>query len=432
MNAKTIFPALLVVAVLTCPASATQSVEIVDLEAAGKEKTPPLEKDKLPPDKKFPEKKPLDTSLFNQDAFMGNQFPTGFNPQMMGDFGILFVRQTFTIVGVQTRTTTTSIIQGFMGSPPKPNPPIVTVLTTTIPVTQTRTLLVPFASSAAAFKVAENESPRPTDRVFGIYNYFGGIHGVNNGASVTSASSTPSTTTDKLTQDVTTVKTDSLSVFPSPSVSARLHRELFGFEKTFLDGRASVEFRLPFLQANSNLEGFGGQHLGDLTIVTKYAFLLDNETGNIASGGFAITTPTGPSVPTFDGALHSTLLQPWFGYIRNFDAFYIQGFHSIVVPTDPRDVTMLFTDIGVNYWLYRGAPNQFLNSIVPLAEVHVTTPLNHRNTDGPIFVPDQVVFTGGVHFGLGRNTTLSFGVATPVTGPRPFNVEAFGQLNWRY
>ena len=68
-----------------------------------------------------------------------------------------------------------------------------------------------------------------------------------------------------------------------------------------------------------------------------------------------------------------------------------------------------------------------------MLETHVTTPLNHReDLVGPLFVPDLVVITGGVHFGLGRHSTLSFGVATPVSGPRLFNVEAFAQFNRRF
>lgn len=125
-------------------------------------------------------------------------------------------------------------------------------------------------------------------------------------------------------------------------------------------------------------------------------------------------------------------MQPWFGYIWNADRFFVQAFHSVVAPTDPRDVTLLFNDIGLNYWLYRGDPNRPLSFIVPMAEIHVTTPLNHRDPSSTVYVPDIVDLTAGVHFGIFRNTTLSLGVATPVTGPRVFNVEGFVQLNWRY
>jgi hypothetical protein len=67
-----------------------------------------------------------------------------------------------------------------------------------------------------------------------------------------------------------------------------------------------------------------------------------------------------------------------------------------------------------------------------MVEAHLTTPLNHRNGEGVIFVPDALVITTGVNFGLMRNANLALGVATPVTGPRIFNIETFMQLNWRF
>jgi hypothetical protein len=187
------------------------------------------------------------------------------------------------------------------------------------------------------------------------------------------------------------------------------------------------------VQMTGNFQGIGAQNFGDLTIIGKYAFLLDNTTGNVVSGGLALTAPTGPGISTLDGNLHSTLFQPWFGYILNRDRFFVNAFHSVVAPTDPRDVTLLFNDVGINYWLYRAAaPNRTLNYIVPLLEAHLTTPLNHRNQDALIFVPDALILTSGVNIGLMRNANLSLGVATPITGPRIFNIETFMQLNWRF
>ena len=105
---------------------------------------------------------------------------------------------------------------------------------------------------------------------------------------------------------------------------------------------------------------------------------------------------------------------------------------SVVVPTDARDVTLLFNDVGLNYWLYRNPSLRYVDFIVPSFEVHVTTPLNHRSANDLLDVPDLVVLTGGVHVGLFRNGTLSLGIAVPVTGPQPFHIEAFTQLNWRF
>jgi hypothetical protein len=59
----------------------------------------------------------------------------------------------------------------------------------------------------------------------------------------------------------------------------------------------------------------------------------------------------------------------------------------------------------------------------------VTTPLETFGPGSPIFVPDIVVLTGGVHFGCFSRSTLTLGVATPLTGPRPFDVEAIVQFN---
>jgi hypothetical protein len=43
-----------------------------------------------------------------------------------------------------------------------------------------------------------------------------------------------------------------------------------------------------------------------------------------------------------------------------------------------------------------------------------------------------VVLTEGVEVGFGAGASVNLGVAVPVTGPRPFDVEAILQLNFRY
>jgi hypothetical protein len=434
MKMRLIVPTFAVAAFLLCQVGNAQpeprkvvdvDVPAVELQDAGKDKGQPPDK------KKQPEKKdPVpETDLFTRTPTMGEQFPTGFNPNMLGDFGIFFVKQTFTLTGTQTTTTQKTVqIRG-----PNGTPLIVqkSTTTTTTPFTQTRTILVPFASSAAAFKIAENESPRPVDRVFVTWNYFGAIRGPDNGPPVTNNAATQSTTSfSGLTSNVATSVVTSLPA--PPRAQANLHREMFGFEKTFLGGDASIELRAPMVQMTGNTQGTGFQNFGDLTIVGKYAFINDRNTGNVLSGGLALTAPTGPGIDTSDGHLHSTLFQPWFGYIINGDRVFLHAFHSLVAPTDPRDVTLLFNDVGVNFWLYRASPDRALNYIVPMIEAHVTTPLNHRSGDSVIFVPDTVVLTTGVHLGLMRNANLSLGIATPVTGPRIFNIETFVMLNWRF
>jgi hypothetical protein len=66
-------------------------------------------------------------------------------------------------------------------------------------------------------------------------------------------------------------------------------------------------------------------------------------------------------------------------------------------------------------------------------EVHVNTPLNHRGQKRfPIGAFDTVTITAGATFGLGQSSALNLGVNSPVTGPKPYVVEAMAQLNIRY
>jgi hypothetical protein len=390
----------------------------------GKDKPKPPDKEKKAPEKKLTDLAEID--IFAPAPPSSGEVPLGFHPHMLGDFPGSFARQTISIFGIQTTTTTTTtrtpdkVIDTPRGPIKIPGQTITTTNIMTTPITQTRTVLVP-NGALGAFKIAENASPRPVDRVFFTYNFFGDLSGPGSGA----------TDPINITTGNNNVRVNTF-IPGTPAVNSNVNREIFGFEKTFLDGFASIEMRLPLLQQNSTLDGFGSHDIGDLTIIGKYAFILDQPTGNVLSAGLAITAPTGHNIATIDGTIHSTLIQPWVGYIWNYNRFFVQAFHSVVVPTDSRDVTLLFNDVGFNYWLYRGEPNRALSSIVPMVEVHVTNPLNQRGADSPIYVPDLVVITGGVHLGFGRNTTLSFGVATPVSAPRVYNVEAFMQFNMRF
>jgi hypothetical protein len=218
----------------------------------------------------------------------------------------------------------------------------------------------------------------------------------------------------------------------NPGVAAAqtdVHREVFGFEKTLFGGNASIGLRAPVLE---EIGAFGDDLFGDLTIIGKYALWNDLHSGDVFSAGLALTVPTGPGIETFAGTVHSFLLQPYIGYRWTMDDWYVQGFNSVAVPTDSRDVTILFNDVGLGYRLYRGAPDQFITLIAPTIEAHVTTPLNNRAIDSPIRIPDLVVLTEGVHFGFRNNSTLTLGVATPVTGPHIFDIEALVQFNWRF
>ncbi len=248
------------------------------------------------------------------------------------------------------------------------------------------------------FNIAENESPRPTDRVFVDYDYFANV--------------------DRLLEGI-------------PGTNANLHRETIGFEKTFLDGNASFGMRLPILELVGGNQVEESQ-VDDLTMVFKYALINNRETGNVLSGGLVLTVPTGPGLEIEgQSVIHSTVFQPFVGYIYhvNRDLFF-QGFSSIAAPTDSRDVTIWFNSLGAGYQLYRAEETDAgLRGIVPVVEMHVNTPLNHRGLDsGAINFSDSVDFTAGAYFQF-RRATLGLAVGAPVTGPKPYDVEATASLN---
>jgi hypothetical protein len=267
-------------------------------------------------------------------------------------------------------------------------------------------VLVPIVSqpivTRGAFKISDNESPRPVDRLFATYNFF-----------------------------------DNASLPTGPQRRTfDLHRETFGFEKTFLGGDASLGVRLNVIQADGS---YSDDDFGDTTIIAKYALVNNAETGNVLSGGLAVTAPTGPRTIFPNGqTFRSTLLQPWTGFIYNVnDKWYTHGFSSFVIPTDDEDVMLAASDIGIGWRAYQAAccSDYFISSVTPTLEGHYAASLNHRGLDPlrTLSFPEGVfVLTSGLHFGLGCNALLTTGLAVPLTGPRPFDLEAIAQLNWRF
>ena len=180
----------------------------------------------------------------------------------------------------------------------------------------------------------------------------------------------------------------------------------------------------------SRTSEFADRDLGDLTFIFKYAAVRSLDTGSGVSVGLAVTVPTGPDVALPDGDLNSWLLQPFLGYQLNGDRWLLYGFTSIVAPTDRRDVTLLFNDLGLGFRAFEG--DGLIRSLIPAIEAHVTTPLDHRSPGSPIQGIDLVVFTAGVHVGVGAQSLVTLAAATPVTGPRLFDVEAIVQINFRF
>jgi hypothetical protein len=268
-------------------------------------------------------------------------------------------------------------------------------------------------------KIAENQSPQPQDRIFYSFNYYSNLN-----ASI-----------DKK--------------FDTPINNLQAYRSIFGFEKTFDSGRASFGMVLPLdtLSASSTIQGNyakpGGVStaVGDLSVFTKFIIRQNMETGSLFSGGLVVTAPTGPASfagANYISAIHTTQVQPYIGYIFRREKYFIHGFSAFSFPAHPNDVTLAYNDLGVGYFLYQdksARPTHWLTAVIPTSEIHINTPLNHQNpynTNDVAGSANVVNLTQGLNLEFNRRSILTFGVATPITTPRPFDLEVLILFNFRF
>lgn len=288
------------------------------------------------------------------------------------------------------------------GQPPSPPSPFAR--------TNQAAALVPWARG---FKIADNQSPMPQDRLFYSFHYFDDMNG------------------------------DINRRIGSPITEMQVYRQLLGIEKTIWKGNASVGLRLPidtlWTSSSDPTLRHNSTSVGDLTLFTKFLLYDNPAVGSLLSGGLAVTAPTGPA--SFAGSsaafgFRNTQIQPYLGYILRRGDFYLQGFSAIDIPTDSRDVTMWYNDLALGYFLYQSAdPSAFLSAVVPTFELHLNDPLNHRGAlrpNDPAGTPDVLDLTFGSSFILHKRLVATFGCSFPVTGPRPFDVEAIALLNFYY
>ena len=229
---------------------------------------------------------------------------------------------------------------------------------------------VPIAGGDRRFKVAEQTRPIPTDRVIFGYNHFTNV----------------ARTTDL--------------------VEVSIDRYMLGFEKTFLQGMASIELRgsaIQGLNSDQTLSGSSNEEseFGNLHLSTK--FLLHENCCWKVGGGLAINLPTASDASFFDssGGLEAALennavfLQPFIGAYytpteRVFSTVYMATeidlngytvFDSLgdqVGHFNPQH--LLYTDLQFGYWLYRccnGCGGS--NGLAAILELHYTTTLNEAD-----------------------------------------------------
>jgi hypothetical protein len=273
----------------------------------------------------------------------------------------------------------------------------------------------PIYAAARNLKVSDNQSPRPQDRIYFNFNYYNGVDNTINRRDL------------------------------SPVTQMKVYQYLFGIEKTFNDGKGSIGFRVPLdtLTANSSPAGAistpTSTSAGNLSVIGKYIIEQNKQTGSLLSVGLAITTPTGPS--KFAGApylfpLNSVYFQPYIGYIYNHNRWYVQGFSGFNFTSNVNDVSYIFNDVAVGYYLFRDDnPQALLSAVAPTFELHVNNPINHRdvfNRSDLAGMPDSVDLTFGLNVQFRHNAVLTFAYVAPVASPRPFDSEALMMLNIFY
>jgi hypothetical protein len=286
----------------------------------------------------------------------------------------------------------------------------------------------PVVNLFSDFKVAEGESPRPMDRVFFRYNYYNNAN--------------PTRWKDP-TEPVHNVDLDLYT---------------FGMEKTFFDGVMSLGVRIPFYTINGEGKdfhvgpdpvtgavgllpggsGFDETKWGNLVAVAKAVLWEDRPAGSLLSAGVVVSVPTASNVQLDPGMSALMYFQPFTGFILTSGDLFFQGFSSMTLPVARPEAFVSFTDLGVGYYVWRDPTcSRLVSAVAPTLEVHYTAPIRQADPTANLFgnfvdtlrVHNTVDITLGSTFEFSNRATLGVGLAVPVTGQRPFDVEALVQLN---
>jgi hypothetical protein len=286
----------------------------------------------------------------------------------------------------------------------------------------------PLANLFSEVKIAEGEGPLPADRVFVKSNYYNNLN------------------KSRWENPV------------EPIHNVDLYRNTFGFEKTFFNQAVSLGVRLPFntitadskpfhvvpdpatgqLLPSFSDEGFTTTLLGNVSAIIKAAVWEDRAAGNGISAGVTMSLPTASNRKIDPGMSTIVFVQPFAGYVFNSGDWFVQGFSSLTAPIAHGESIVLFNDLGVGYWMLRNGSGM-IGGIAPTVEFHVATPLRQVDPNEAVFGPadglrvfDVFDMTFGATVLLKSGATWGVGVNVPFTGPKPYDVEAISQFNYRF
>jgi hypothetical protein len=276
------------------------------------------------------------------------------------------------------------------------------------------------------FRIAENGSPVPQDRIFFNFNHLHHALLDVNGA------------------------------------TRSLQRFTFGFEKTFCGGDASLEMRLPFANTLNSLQSVGAAdtrntELGNLALALKTNLLAGSTW--MLSGGTTMTFPTGDDFQWFqastrelrieNGAVH---MAPFLAYeVQPNRCCFAQAFVQADFDLNGNDVTtapgptgvlqdqnLLFVDASLGRWLRRSCdPRRCLSGIAAMAELHYTTTLNDTDAvvgiDNPFNRMDILNAAAVLHV-QARRTAFRFGGVAPLRDneERLYDAQVVFQLNRQF
>ncbi|MEM7478693.1 MAG: hypothetical protein AAF483_27225, partial [Planctomycetota bacterium] len=249
-----------------------------------------------------------------------------------------------------------------------------------------------------------------------------------------------------------------------------LDRFVLGFEKTFFDGAASIEFRLPIAGSMNPMDPMGntayaGGSFGNLDVILKKVLLANDK--RVLAAGLRVETPTGSLAYASDissGNATYTLdpdavyLTPFLGMLRTYDdIWFVNSFLQLDIATKgDRLITTVNNgapqtskinqppifqfDIGGGVWLVTPSSEQI--GLAAVTELHLATaigdedafsvadPLNLPN----IFVADIPIreilnVTGGLHAQFSSGLSVRAAVSAPLLHDRIFDTEAMVQVN---
>jgi hypothetical protein len=307
---------------------------------------------------------------------------------------------------------------------------------------------LPLAGASRRVRVAENNGALPQDRIHLMYNHF---HNA--------------------------LEADASATVPDPAVRMlSVDRYTLGAEKTFGDGRWSVEVRMPFTgdsEFATSMFALSGGEIGNLAVIVKR--LLYQSESFAFCAGVTVDTPTGSDAHARFNLTEITMhndavyVSPYFGLLWSpSERFFAHGFLQVEVPCNGNrvdhfapgfggdtfgklnDQTLLYLDVGGGYWLYQAPAFNYFTGLAAVLELHYTSTLQNADfVGGTDFWPfpiqtygfsnfldrvDVLDLTVGLHLDLTRMTRCRVAGVFPLKSEldRVFDAEVLVQMERRF